>query len=159
MTTAVVVNASRTATVHLIDEITDTVDPILAMTMGIDAIIAATTAAMTNATTTVATTAPTSATEAIIVMIAMMTVTTTGMMIDVARMTTTDQTTTVRSGHLRHRRKGATPMVHSGRPTARSTSSSVVAKRSKPTGKLDQTPERSGTSTLKIHDLCGGLNS
>jgi hypothetical protein len=29
-------------------------------------------------------------------------------------------------------------MVHSGRPTARSTSSSVVAKRSKPTGKLDR---------------------
>jgi hypothetical protein len=50
-------------------------------------------------------------------------------------------------------------MVHSRRPTARSTSSSVVAKRSKPTGKLDRTPERSGTSTLKIHDLYGGLNS
>jgi hypothetical protein len=29
-------------------------------------------------------------------------------------------------------------MVHSRRPTARSTSSSVVAKRSKPTGKLDR---------------------
>jgi hypothetical protein len=35
-------------------------------------------------------------------------------------------------------------MVHSRRPTARSISSSVVAKRSKPTGKIDQTPERSG---------------
>jgi hypothetical protein len=50
-------------------------------------------------------------------------------------------------------------MVHSRRPTARSTSSSVVAKRLKPTGKLDRTPKRSGTSTLKIHDLYGGLNS
>jgi hypothetical protein len=50
-------------------------------------------------------------------------------------------------------------MVHSRRPTARSTLSSVVAKRSKPTGKLDRTLEKSGTSTLKIHDLYGGLNS
>jgi hypothetical protein len=50
-------------------------------------------------------------------------------------------------------------MVHSRRPTARSTSSSVVAKRSKLTAKLNQTPKRLGTSTLKIHDLCGGLNS
>jgi hypothetical protein len=91
------------------------------------------------------------------VMIATMTVTTTGMIIDVARTITTAQTTTIRSGRLRP--KGATPMVHSRRPTARSTSSSEVAKRSKPTGKLDQTPERSGTSTLKIHDICGGLNS
>jgi hypothetical protein len=54
---------------------------------------------------------------------------------------------------------GATRTVHSRRPTARSTSSSEVAKRSKPTGKLDPTLERSGTSTLKIDDLCGGLNS
>jgi hypothetical protein len=50
-------------------------------------------------------------------------------------------------------------MVHSRRPTARSTSSSEVAKRSKPTGKLDLMPEISGTSTLKIHDLRAGLNS
>jgi hypothetical protein len=50
-------------------------------------------------------------------------------------------------------------MVHSRRPTARSASLSVVAKRSKPTGRLDRTPGRSGTSTLKIHDLYGGLNS
>jgi hypothetical protein len=50
-------------------------------------------------------------------------------------------------------------MVRSRRPTARSTSSSVVAKRSKATDKLDQTPGRSGTSTLKTRDLCGGLNS
>jgi hypothetical protein len=50
-------------------------------------------------------------------------------------------------------------MVHSRRPTARSASLSVVAKRSKPTGRLDRTPGRSGTSTLKIHNLYGGLNS
>jgi hypothetical protein len=35
----------------------------------------------------------------------------------------------------------------------------VVAKRPKPTGRLDQMPGRSGTSTLIIHDLYGGLNS
>jgi hypothetical protein len=50
-------------------------------------------------------------------------------------------------------------MVHSRRPTVRSFSSLVVAKRSKPTGRLDRTPGRSSTSTLKIHDLYGGLNS
>jgi hypothetical protein len=89
MTTAVVVNASRIVTVDLIDEITETVDPILAMTMGIDVIISAPTSAMTGVTTTVATAAPTSATEAIIVMIATMTVTTIGVMIDIARTITT----------------------------------------------------------------------
>jgi hypothetical protein len=41
MTTAVVVNASRIVTVDLIDEITETIDPILTMTMGIDVFIAA----------------------------------------------------------------------------------------------------------------------
>jgi hypothetical protein len=114
---------------------------------------------MTDATTTVVTTALISAIEVIVVMIATMIVITTGSMIDVARMTTTARTTTARSGHLRHHPKGATPMVHSRRPTERSTSLLVVAKRSKPTNKLDQMPERSGTSTLKIHDLYDGLNS
>jgi hypothetical protein len=159
MTTAMVVNASRIATVDLIDEITVTVDLILAMTIGINVIIAAITAAMTDAMTTVVTTALISAIEVIVVMIATMTVTTTGVTIDVSRTTTTAKATTARSGHLRHHPKGATPMVHSRRPTARSTSSSVVAKRSKPTGKPDRMPERSGTSTLKIHNLYGGLNS
>jgi hypothetical protein len=159
MTTAVVVNASRIVTVDLIDEITETVDHILALTMEIDVIVVVTTAAMTDATTIVVATALTSATEAIVVMISTMTVTTTGVMIDVAGTITTAQTTTVRSGRLRHHPKGQTPTVHSRRPTARSTSSSEVAKRSKPTGKLDRTPERSGTPTLKIHDLWGGLNS
>jgi hypothetical protein len=106
MTTAMVVNTLKIVTVDLIDEITEIVDPILAMTMGIDVIIAATTAAMTDATTTVATTASTSVTEAIVVMITMMTVTMIGVMIDVARTITTAQTTTVRSGHLRHHPKG-----------------------------------------------------
>jgi hypothetical protein len=128
-----VANASRIVTIDLIDEITVTADPILAMTIGIDVITAATTAAMTNATTTVVTTALISVIEVIVVMIATMIVTTTGATIDVARMTTTAKTTTTRSGHLRHRPKGATPMVHSRRRTARSTSLLVVAKRSKPT--------------------------
>jgi hypothetical protein len=39
MTTAMVVNVSRIATVDLIDEITMTADPILTMTIGIDVII------------------------------------------------------------------------------------------------------------------------
>jgi hypothetical protein len=50
-------------------------------------------------------------------------------------------------------------MVHSRRLTTRSTSSSEVAKRSKATDRLDQTPGRSGTSTPKTRDLYGGLNS
>jgi hypothetical protein len=122
------------------------------MTIGIDVIIAATTAAMTDATTTVVTTALISATEVIVVMIATMIVTTTGATIDVARTTITAKTTTARRGHLCHRPNGATPMVHSRRTTARSTSLLVVAKRSKPTGRLDRTPGRSGTSTLKFQE-------
>jgi hypothetical protein len=51
----------------------------------------------------------------IVVMIATMIITMTGMMIDVARTTTTAKTTTVRSRHLCHRPKGATPTVHSRR--------------------------------------------
>jgi hypothetical protein len=152
MTAVVVVNDSTTVTVDLIDEITVTTDPILAMMIGINVIITVIIAAMTDATTTVVTTAPTSTTEVIVVMIATMTVTTTGVMIDVARTTTTAKTTTARSRHLRHCPKGATPMVRFRRPTARLTSLSEVAKRSKPTGKLNQTLGRSGTSTLKTRD-------
>jgi hypothetical protein len=51
--------------------------------------------------------------EVIVVMIATRTVTTTGATIDVIRMTTTTKTTTARSGHLRHRPRDATLMVHS----------------------------------------------
>jgi hypothetical protein len=51
-------------------------------------------------------------------------------------MTTINTTTTGRS------------ILHK-RPTARSTSSSVVTKRSKATDRLDQTPGISTTSTLK----------
>jgi hypothetical protein len=132
-----VANASRIVIIELIDEITVTADPILTMTTGINVITAATTAVMTDATTTIVTTALISAIEVIIVMIATMIVTMTGVTIDVASMTTTAKTTTARSGHLRHRPKEATPMVHSRRQTARSTSLLVVAKRSKPTGRLD----------------------
>jgi hypothetical protein len=158
---AMVGNTSTIVTVDLIDEITVTVGSILTMTIGIDVIIAATTAATTDATTTVAmpTTTGVTITEVIVVMIAMMIITTTDMMIDVARMTTIARTATRRSGRLRHRPQGTTPMVHSRRLTVRSTSLLEVSKRSKATDRLDQTPERSGTSTPKTRDLCGGLNS
>jgi hypothetical protein len=95
------------------------------MTTGIDVITAATTVA-TTATTGVMTT------EVIVVMIAMMIITmineTTDVMIDVARTTTVPVTTTGRSGLHRRQPKGATPMGHSRRLTARSTSSLEVAK-------------------------------
>jgi hypothetical protein len=153
--TKVVVNASTIVTVELIDEITVIAGPILALTIGIDMITTATTAVMTA--TISATTI-----EVIVVMIAMMIVTTTDettdMMIDVSRMTTVTTTTTGRS-RLRRHPKGATPFEHFRRLTVRSTSSSVDAKRFKATAGLDQTPGRSGTSTLKTRDLCDGLNS
>jgi hypothetical protein len=135
--------------------------PILATTIGIDVITTVTTVAMTGAMTTIAMNATTvaTATEVIAVMISMMIVTTTNVMIDIARTTTIARTATGRSGHLHHRPKGETLMVHSRKLTAKSTSSSEVAKRSKATDRLDQTPGRSGTSTLKTRDLCGGLNS
>jgi hypothetical protein len=138
---AMVANASTIVIDDLIDEITVTAGPILAMMIGIDMIIVATTAVMTDATTTVT-------------MITMTDVT-----IDVARTTTIDRTITGRSGHRRHHPKGATPIVHSRRLTTRSTSLSEVAKRSRATDRLDQTPGRSGTSTSKTCNLCGGLNS
>jgi hypothetical protein len=112
MMTAIVVNASTIVTVNLIDEITITTGHILAMTIGIDVIIAATTDAMT----TVAMTAMTGVIEVIVVMIA----TTTDEIIDVARTTTMARTAIERSGRRRHRLKGATPMVHFRRLTARS---------------------------------------
>jgi hypothetical protein len=156
---ATVANASTIVTVDLIDKITVTVCPILATTIGIDVIITATTAVMIDATTTVAMTATTGVTEVIVMMIVTTTDEMTDVMIDVARTTTIVRKATGRSGRRRHRPKGATPMVHSRRLTVRSTSSSEVAKRSKATDKLDQTPGRSGTSTLKTRDLCGGQNS
>jgi hypothetical protein len=143
-----VVNTSTIVTVDLIEDITVSVGPILTTTIGIDVIITVTTAAMTDATTAVAITAPTGVTEVIVVMSATMIVTMTDAMIDIARTTTIDRTTIERSGRLYHRPKGATPMVHSRRLTARSTSSSEVAKRSKATDRLDQTPGTWGTSTL-----------
>jgi hypothetical protein len=152
-----VVNASTIVTIDLIDEITVIVGPILAMIIGIDVIIAATIAAMTTVAMTA--TIGVTTTRLIVEMIAVMIVATTDVITDVARTTIITKTATGKSGPLRHRPKGATPMVHSRRLTVRSTSSSEVAKRSKATDRLDQTPGRSGTSTLKTHDLCGGLNS
>jgi hypothetical protein len=105
------------------------------MMIGIDVIIAATTAAMTDAATTIAMTATIAVTTTgvTVVMIAMMIVTMTDemidVMIDVTRMTTINMTTTRWSGLHHHHPKGATPMVHFRRPTAISTSSLVVAKR------------------------------
>jgi hypothetical protein len=133
-----VANASTIVTVDLIDEITVTAGPILATMIGIDVIITATTAATTNTMTTITMTTPTGVTEVIAVMTAVMIVTTTDAMIDVARTTTIARTTTERSKGLRHRPKGATPMVHFRRLTARSTSSLEVAKRSKATNRLNQ---------------------
>jgi hypothetical protein len=99
----------------------------------------------------------------IVVMIARMIVTTTGgttdVMIDVARTTTVSVTPIGRSGLHRHRPKGATPMVHSKRPTVRSTSLLVVAKPSKATDRLNQMLGGSEISILKTRDLCDGLNS
>jgi hypothetical protein len=121
------------------------------MMTGIDVIIAATTVVMTGATTTVAMTVTTGVmtTGVIVVMIATMISATTDemtdMMIDVARTTTITRITIGRNRLHRHRPKGATPMAHFRRPTARSTSSSVVAKRPKATNRTDQTPGRSGT--------------
>jgi hypothetical protein len=72
-----VANALTIVTVDLIDKITTTAGPILAMTIGIDVIIAATTIAMTDVMTTIAMTATTgtTTTKAIVVMITMMIVT------------------------------------------------------------------------------------
>jgi hypothetical protein len=50
-------------------------------------------------------------------------------------------------------------MVRSKPPTEKSTSSSEVAKRPKATGSYDQTQERSGTLTLKLHNLSVGQSS
>jgi hypothetical protein len=132
---------------------------------GIDVIIAATTAAMTGAMTNIAMTATTdmTTTGVIVVMIATMTSATTDemidAMIDVVRTTTITTTTIGRNELHHHRPKGATPMARFRRPTARSTSSSAVTKRSKATDRPDQTPGRSGTSAPKTHGLCVGPNS
>jgi hypothetical protein len=74
-----VVNASTIVTVDLTNEITMIAGPILAMMIGIDVIIAATTAAMIDATTTVVMTATIglTTTGVIVAMIAMMIITTT----------------------------------------------------------------------------------
>jgi hypothetical protein len=152
---------STTGTVDLIDMITVIVGPILATMTGIDMIIAATIAAMTGVTTTIAMTITTGVTTTGV--IAATTSVTTDekidVMIGVVKMTTTATTTTRKSRLHRHRAKGAIPMVHSSRPTERSTSLSAVAKRPKATNRPDQTQGRSSTSTPNLCNLCDGLNS
>jgi hypothetical protein len=165
MMTGAVASVTTTVTVDLIDEIIVIADAIHAMMIGIDVIIAATTAAMTGATTTVAMITMTgeATTGVTVVMIAITTSATTGEMIhatiDVARTTRITRTTIGRNELHHHRPKGATPVAHSSMTTARSTSSSAVAKRSKATDRPDQTPGRSGMSTPKTRDLYVGLNS
>jgi hypothetical protein len=106
---------------------------------------------MTDVTTTVVTIIMKTTT-----MIVATTGVTTDVMIVVAKMTTTTTTTTARNAlHHRHQ-KGATPMVCFKPPTGRSTSSLVVDKRPRVTGSNDQMQERSGKSTLKLHNLCVG---
>jgi hypothetical protein len=156
-----VTNASTTVIVDPIDVILMIVGPTVAMMIGIDVIIAATTTAMTNMMTIVTMTATTGATTArmIVVTTNAMIAGMTGAMTVVVKMTTTAMTTIEKNGLHHHRPKGATPMVRSNLPTERSISSSVVAKRPKATDRTDQTPGRSDMSTLKLRSLCIGLNS
>jgi hypothetical protein len=161
MTTGTAANASTTETVDLIDVITVIADPILAMMIWIDAIIAVTIIAITGTTTIAAMTEMTGVTTTGIV--AATTIATTDKridaMIDVAKTTTTTTTTIGKNGLHHHHPKGATPMVHSRQPTERSTSSLAVAKRPKATNRPDQTQGRSGMSTPKLRSLCDGLSS
>jgi hypothetical protein len=157
-----VTSISTTVTVDLIDVIAVTAGPIVATTTGIDAIIAATTSVMTGATTIVSMTAMTGVTTERV--IAVTTSTITAEMICVmavaARMTTTVTAATARSDlHHHHHLKEATLMVHFNQLTEKSTSSSVAAKRPKAIGGSDRTQGRSGTSTLKLHNLCVGRSS
>jgi hypothetical protein len=152
-----VTSALITVIVDLIDVITVTTGPIVAMTTGIDMIIAA----MIGATTTVAMTAMTgvTTTRVIVVMTSAVTTEMISAMINVTRMTTTATTVIARSDLHHHYLKGATLMVHSNPSTERSTSSSAVAKRPKTTCSSGQTQGRFDMSTLKLRNLCVGRNS
>jgi hypothetical protein len=126
------------------------------MTIGIDVIIAATTVAMT--TMTGATT-----TEAVDVMIAMMIVTmtdeTTGVMIDVARTTTVPTTTTARSGLHRHHHPKGEPQWRIQKANREINFIVEGRQATRSNRQTRSNTRRSGTSTLKTHDLCRGLNS
>jgi hypothetical protein len=74
-------------------------------------------------------------------------------------MTTTATTATARSDLRHHHLQGETLMVRFNQPIERSTSSSMAAKRPKATGSSDRTQGRSGTSALKLHNLCVGQSS
>jgi hypothetical protein len=149
-------NISTTVTVDLISEITVIAGPILATMTGIDVTIATTTATMTGATTIVAMTEATGVmtTGVIVVMLATTTSATTDEMIDVARATTIAMIIIGRNGLHRHRPKGATPMVHSRRPTVRSTSSSAVTKRPKATDNRSNAREIGQVNTENPGPLC-----
>jgi hypothetical protein len=83
----------------------------------------------------------------------------TDVMTDVAKMTITATTTTIKNDLHNHLVKGETPTVHSKRPTERLTLSSVVAKRPKEIDRTDQTLGKLGMLTLKTRSLCVGPNS
>jgi hypothetical protein len=95
----------------------------------------------------------------IVVMTSAMTAEMIGVMIDVARTTTTATTTTAWSDLHHHHLKRETLIVRFNQPTERSTSSLVAATRPKATGSSDRTQGRSGTSKLKLHNLCIGRSS
>jgi hypothetical protein len=154
-------NDGQRTTVDLIDVIIVITDPIIATMTGIDFIIAATIAAITDATITIAMTITAGVTTAgmVATTTSVMTGETIDVMIDVAKMTIIATTTIAKSGLYHHCLKAATPMVHSSRPTERSTSSSAVAERPKAIDRSDQTQGRSGMSTPKRRSLCVGLSS
>jgi hypothetical protein len=99
-----VTNVSTTVTIDLIDVITVTTGPIVAMTIGIDVI----TAAMIDMTTIVAmiTTTDVMTARVIAVMTSVVTAAMIDVMIDNARMTTIATTTTARSDLHHHHLKG-----------------------------------------------------
>jgi hypothetical protein len=151
-TTRTTTAVTTTVTVDLINVITTIVDFTVTTMTGIDVTIAATTATMIVAMTNMTTTVVTIATKTIAMIKGMIVVVTSAMpvvmismMIDVAR-TPRPQ---------RQQPQG----VRSKQLTKRSTSSSAVAKRPKATGSFDRIQGRSGTSTLKLHNLCVGRSS
>jgi hypothetical protein len=116
-----VTSASTTITVDPIDVITVIAGPIIAMTIGINVIIDATTAVMIGVTTIVATTAMTVVMTARVIAVTTSAVTTEMIivMIDDTRTTTIATTRITWSDLHRHHLKGATLMVHSNPPTER----------------------------------------
>jgi hypothetical protein len=155
------ISASTIVSVDLIDVITVTAGLIVAMTTRINEITAPTTTTMTDAMIIVAATTTTGVTTARVIAVTTSAVTAEmiGMMIDVARMTTTAMTTTARSDPHRHHLQGATLMARFNQPNERSTSLSAVNIRStrRPlvhTQSPSNTNRRTGCKVL----LSGGPN-